>query len=228
MRRSSSGGGTSCERRWQARLGARVAARDRDGIPDRLARLYASTRRARRGERAPRAERTTRAVEHYRRALRWSLPLDPVADEAIASLESIARASEAEGDQGIALLAWRSLAGGLAARRSLYAGAHPDRERAKNEIARLMSQTETAAIDAGLGQERLASEHRSLLERLPSPDPLWATVLVVGFALWLASLLLLIGRGFDSEGKPRRPALRAPLWGALAGFVSFVLGLAFA
>jgi hypothetical protein len=174
------------------------------------------------------AKRTSRAVEHYRRALRWSLPFDTASDDAVESLQSIARASEAAGDPATALLAWRSLAGSLAARRSLYAGAHPARERAKDEIARLVAQDEKAAIDAGLSAERLASEHQSLLDRQASPAPLWATLLLLGFAVWLASLFALIVRGFDSQGSPRWPEARAPLWGALAGFVSFVLGLLFA
>jgi hypothetical protein len=46
--------------------------------------------------------------------------------------------------------------------------------------------------------------------------------------MWIVSLVLLIRRGFDPLGSPRWPEARAPIWGALVGFASFVLGLIFA
>jgi hypothetical protein len=79
------------------------------------------------------------AVEHYRRAIRWSLPLSPNTAEAVSALESIAAQLEADGEVAGALLAWRSLAGGLAATRFLYSGSNPSRENASDQIARLMA-----------------------------------------------------------------------------------------
>ena len=174
------------------------------------------------------AGQVTRASEHYRRSLRWSLPFGPTRAEAIGGLESLARSAEADGDRAGALLAWRSLLGGLAARRFLYSPANPSRERAKDELARLVALDEKAAIDAGLSPERVGAEHRDLLDREASPDPLWGTFLLAGFALWIVSLVLLIRRGFDPRGRPRWPEARTPIWGALVGFASFVLGLIFA
>lgn len=166
-----------------------------------------------------------RATEHYRRSLRWSFPFSPFRDEAVSGLESVATELEDVEDTTGALLAWRSLVGGVAASRFLYSRRDPAVEHAKEEIARLMALEGGPAIDASLGPDKLAADHRRLLEREASPDPLWGTVLVFGFAAWIASLVLLINRGFDSAGKLLWPAARAPLSGALAGLASFVLGL---
>ena len=170
----------------------------------------------------------TRAVEHYRRALRWSSPLGTRDSEAIAALESIARESEAAGDRAAALLAWRSLVGGLSATRVPYLAQHPARDRAVDEIARLLATDRVPGIDADLGADRLSEDHRRLLASDIAPDPTWGTLLLGGFALWIASLVLATRQAFDSAGRVRWPKMRGPVLGALAGFASFVLGLLFA
>jgi hypothetical protein len=168
------------------------------------------------------------AVEHYRRAIRWSLPQSPSTADAVSALESIATQREADGDLAGALLAWRSLSGGLAATRFLYSGPNPARENASDQIARLMALDRSAAIDANLSVEQLTADHRRLLSAEVSPDPWWGTLLLVGMATWVGALVLLAWRGFDSSGRFRWPAARGPICGAVVGFVSFALGLLFA
>lgn len=166
-----------------------------------------------------------RATEHYRRSLRWSFPFSPSRSKAVSGLESVATELEDAEDRAGALLAWRSLVGGVAASRFMYSGRDPAVERAKDEISRLLALERGAAIDANLSAERLAVDHRRLLDRQVSPHPLWGTVLLLGFAVWIGSLVLVINRGFDRAGKLLWPAARAPLAGALVGLVSFVAGL---
>jgi hypothetical protein len=166
-----------------------------------------------------------RATEHYRRSLRWSFPFSPFRDEAVSGLESVATELEGVEDRAGALLALRSLVGGIAASRFMYSGEDPAAERAKDEIARLLALDAAPAIDANLGPDKLAADHRRLLDREVSPDPLWGPALLLGFAVWIVSLALAIGRGFDAAGKLLWPAARAPLSSALAGLVLFVVGL---
>jgi len=168
------------------------------------------------------------AVEHYRRAIRWSLPLSPNTAEAVSALESIANQLETDRDVAGALLAWRSLCGGLAATRFLYSRSSPARENASDQIARLVAMDRSVAIDANLSAEQLEADHRRLLGEEVAPDPWWGTLLLLGMALWVGSLVLLAWRGFDSEGRFRWAAARGSIWGALLGFVSFALGLLFA
>lgn len=169
-----------------------------------------------------------RAVEHYRRALRWSFPLSPYTAEAVSDLERIAGGLEAAGDVDGALLAWRSLAGGLGASRFLYSGADPSREHAKDEIARLLGEHGAAPTDARLTPARLAADHRRLLEREARADPFWGTVLLVGFLIWVLSLISMTRRGFDSNGELRWRDAKWPASGALVGIVFLVIGLLFA
>jgi hypothetical protein len=147
--------------------------------------------------------RLFRAIEHYRRSLRWSFPLSPYRSEAISGLESVAVELEEAGDVDGALLALRSLVGGVTASRFMYSGPHP-------------------------GMDELAADQRRLLDRAASPHPLFGTLLLLGFAVWIGSVVLVINRGFDTTGKLLWPAARAPLFGALGGLVSFVVGLLFA
>lgn len=167
------------------------------------------------------------AIDHYRRALRWAFPLSPFEADAVKGLTRIAQAKEAAGDIPSALLAWRSLLGGVASTRSLVSPTPAEVERARTEIARLLVRAQTAER-SGSAEMTDASIRAAELDSWIAPAPLWGGLLLVGFALWLASLVALIRRGFDEAGHPRWPAARAPLLAALAGFGSFVLGLIFA
>ena len=154
--------------------------------------------------------------------------MSPYHAEAISELESLAKELEAEGDTDLALLAWRSLSGGIAATRTLYSGSDPARENANDQIARLLALDRSAAVDSRLSDEQLAADHRRLLSDEVSPDPFWGLVLLSGMAVWVGALVLLARRGFDSAGRFHWATARGPVWGALLGFVSFAIGLLFA
>jgi hypothetical protein len=172
--------------------------------------------------------RLSLAVEHYRRAIRWSLPLSTQTAEAVSALESIARQLEDDDDVAGALLAWRSLSGGLAATRFLYSGPNPARENASDQVARLLALDRSATIDTNLSEEQLRADHRRLLSEGVSPDPWWGTLLLLGMAMWVGALAVLASRGFDPAGRFHWASARGPIWSAFVGFVSFTLGLLFA
>jgi len=169
-----------------------------------------------------------RAVEHYRRAIRWSFPGNSYAADAVSALESIALRSEADGDVKGALAAWRSLSAGLAATRFLYSRSEPELERARDEIARLAAMDRGAPIDANLSVEQVAADHRRLLNQELSPNPWWGTLLLMGMTTWVAALGFMTWRGFDLAGRFHWPSARGPLWGFVVGFAAFVFGLLFA
>jgi hypothetical protein len=169
-----------------------------------------------------------RALEHYRRAMRWSFPLNPYPDRAATSLRRMAKELGDEGRIDDALLAWRSIAGSSAATRFLYSAPSPLREEAHDEIARLIAAHQRAGIDVGTDAEELAAAHRARLKEDSSPDPFWGTLLLIGFAAWVGGLVVTASRGFDPDGRLQWVTARAPLSGALAGFVAFVLGMLFA
>ncbi len=169
-----------------------------------------------------------RALEHYRRAMRWSFPLNPYPAKAAIALRKMAEAFEVEGRIDDALLAWRSIAGSTAATRSLYSTTNAMREEAHDEIARLVTAHQRTGIDAGADPEQLVAEHRALFDQGAWPDPFWGTVLLLGFAAWLGGLALTASRGFDATGRLQWATARAPFSGALVGLVAFVMGMLFA
>lgn len=166
-----------------------------------------------------------RALEHYRRTMRWSLPLNPYPARAATSLQRMAEDFRDAGRIDDALLALRSIVGSSTATRFLYSTTSSQRQDAKDEIARLMAADQRAGIDAGMGAGDPEAAHRTLLADGPSPDPLWGTLLLIGFAAWIGGLVVTCSRGFDPAGRLQWLSARAPLSGALAGFVMFVLGM---
>jgi hypothetical protein len=174
------------------------------------------------------SDQTLRAVEHYRRVLRWSFPLSPYTEKAISGLEDCAAEFEASGHLSDALLAWRSLLGGLSATRVPYLTVRPSAARAKAQIARLEAIQTESPVGSGAALEQQIAEYRRELEVQVAPDPLWGTLLLLGFAAWVASLDSVARTGFDEEGRFRWTSARASLWSAIAGFVAFIVGLAFA
>jgi hypothetical protein len=169
-----------------------------------------------------------RALEHYRRAMRWSFPLNPYPTRAAVALRRTAKALEGEGRIEGALLAWRSIAGSSAATRSLYSTTNPAREEARDEIARLMAAHQRTGIDAGADSDQLVVEHRASFGGGVRPNPFWGTVLLIGFAVWVGGLVLTVSRGFDATGRLHWATAQAPFSGSLVGLVAFVLGMLFA
>ena len=172
---------------------------------------------------------TVQAIEHYRRAMRWSVPLSPFSDRAEVALRELAVELEAEGRIEEALLAWRSLVGSAAATRTLYArrSSSADDE-AKDAIARLVAKHQRAGIDVGADPEELAGAHRALLDAEIGPHPGWSTLLLLGFAIWIGGVTMMATRGFDRAGRLRWAGMRLPVAGALAGLIVSLLGMLFA
>lgn len=177
---------------------------------------------------ALRHDEPRRAIEHYRRALRWSFPFSPYEQRATEALTSVAQAAEKSGDRATSLLAWRSLVGGLSSSRSLYASSNPARDRARDEIAALLALERGPPIDAGSSRARRQATYRQLLAREVSPHPVWATLLLLGFFTWVGSLVFLSHEGFDSAGRFSWRQARSALMTAALGLVSFLVGLVFA
>ncbi|MGB5812807.1 MAG: tetratricopeptide repeat protein [Polyangiales bacterium] len=153
---------------------------------------------------------TMRAVEHYRRAVRWAAPLNPYSRRAATALRSLAIALEEEGRLEEALLAWRSLLGSDNASGTPLSSPSGFRSEALERISAL-SPTPEASIEPSF--DRIA------------PDPVWGTALVLGFAAWLAGLAFTALRGFDASGVFAWHLARSPLAVAAAGFGVFVLGM---
>jgi hypothetical protein len=168
------------------------------------------------------------ALIHYRRAARWYAPGSPYHVDALGRLGQIGAGAEQKGDVDLALAAYRAIRAAIMSTRSFYV---PEAERldaADQRIAVLMASLPPPAMDAGKSREQLRTEHLALLQADPGPSPLWSLVLLLGFALWVASAFVFTLRAVDEHDRfVRREVLR---WGSLiaVGFGLFVLGMSLA
>ncbi|MEM9727002.1 MAG: hypothetical protein AAF997_00345 [Myxococcota bacterium] len=163
------------------------------------------------------AGETVRAIEHYRRAMRWRFPLNPHPERAARALATLAERLEAEGDVEGALLAWRSVAGSEFATTTLWTSSSERRDTAVAAIVRL-------------SDDRLVPEGGST--RAPSVDAFapelsrfWAALLLLGFASWACGLWVTASRGFDADGRLRWHDARASFAVAVLGFAVFIAGM---
>ena len=153
------------------------------------------------------------AVVHLRRAAHFYAPGNPYVVAALEELRSIGRQAEIEGQDELALAAYRAIRTSALGTRSLYTP-HRDRlDEANGRIASLMARGERPPMDRGKTVEQVRAEHLALLRDVEAPDPLWSAVACLAFLGWIGGAFLLIFRGFDEELRPRRrPAL---LWGGV-------------
>jgi hypothetical protein len=171
---------------------------------------------------------TAAALTHYRRAARWYAPGNPYCSEALTRLAEIGAAAEEAGDPELALAAYRSMRGAILGARSFYVP-HGDRlELADARIATLLASLPPPAIDAGRSPEERRAEHLALLRDVPRPALGWSLLALLGLATWIASSFGFVQLAIDEEDRLIAGAAR--IWGTawLAGFGSFVLGLALA
>jgi hypothetical protein len=167
-------------------------------------------------------------IEHLGRALRWRVPVSGHDDDALAQLVEIGEAAEQEGDDIVALAAYREARGGLLATR-VFAVPHADlRTDLEHRIAFLMAEQERRfGTDSSEGDD-LEEHHFARLQATPGPDPLRATLAATTFVAWVLASIATLWRGIDASGRVRpRPAV---LWGlaSIACLVAWMIAWRFA
>jgi hypothetical protein len=162
------------------------------------------------------------AITGWRRAARWYAPGAPHVRAAYLRLEELAQAAEAQGDDEVALEAWRAIRSSSLSTRSVYTPFEVERRRADEHIAALM-----AKADGGDPAERRAW-HAAKLARDDAPAVIWTLVAIAGFAAWASGGFWLATRGFTKEDQlVKRTAARSALT-IVIGLAAWVIGLALA
>ena len=167
-----------------------------------------------------------RAVVAYREAISWYLPLwSPWRAEACDALWELYREQESQGRISAAVQSLQSLRAGLRSADSLW---RPDKA-LKSEVdaalAPLMARWEaedakdTGRASPGTLEERIA-HHAALLAQDERPARTWGGLAVLGFVLWVASMLRALSGA--SPHPTRLYALSA------LGFIAFIAGLSLA
>ena len=168
------------------------------------------------------------AVNHYRRAARWYLPIQPFADEALDRLLEIGDEAEEREDRVLALASFRSVHAAIMSSRSAWIPDAERLERADARIAALMASGEVPAVDAGLAEDERAALYLSMLEEDRDPALGWALLALLGFFSWVVGAYLVFTRALDQDDHFVDGELKK--WGTLfvVGMGLFVLGLSLA
>lgn len=179
------------------------------------------------------------AIDAWRRAARWYVPLAPHVGAAYDRLERMAGEAEVHGDRVTALMAWRGVRSSVLATRWLVTP-HADRKaRADQHIAKLMSEepvwgqpvpegadpTRLAAPDAGKTPAERQAFYAAQLARDPAPSLAWVIVALIGFGAWIGGCIRFARRALDADDRlVRRIAAEAGAL-VLVGLIVWLVGL---
>lgn len=192
--------------------------------------LHAGDEAAARGDREA-------AVEGWRRAARWYLPLAPHVGDAYDRLERLARDAEDAGDPDTALAAWRGVRSSALATRWLVIPHDDRRRRADRRIAALMAAAPVgaegeagagAAPDAGDTPQAREAFYLGQLARDEAPSTPWTLVALGGLALLVGGCVQFARTGLDAEDRLVRRAAASAGGMALLGVLGWIVGLALA
>jgi len=154
------------------------------------------------------------AVLHLRRAAHWYAPASPYVARALSELRRIGRQAEMEGQQDLALSAYRAIRTSCLGTRSFYTPHAARLEEANRRIAAILARQEPRPpMDRGKTVAALEREHLELLTAVEEPSPLFSATACLSFLLWIGGAFGFIYRGLDENLRVRKgPALR---WAAL-------------
>lgn len=179
-----------------------------------------------RGDAAMAERQPLAAIDHWRRAARWYVPLAPHVEDAYQRLESLARVAESQGDVTTALAAWRGVRHSVLSTRAWYTPHAQHLAPANRRIAALMARIEAERANPTLepAPEREAF-HYQLLQRATLPSVPWVVVALLGFAIWLGGALVFALRAVSADDRLRwRTAARAGAL-VLGGLILWMTGL---
>lgn len=169
------------------------------------------------------------AIDHYRRALSWDFPGNQRADRALGALLEIGRGARARGETTLALAAYRSAHGAIAAAPRFSSERDASRAEADRAIAAILAERAEGLTDR-LDDEsaRSAPTDRAPTSQRRGTSAGWALLSLVGFATWIGASIRLFSEGFDERGDARGPVIRRLGTLIILGFGAFAVGLALA
>lgn len=177
------------------------------------------------------------AIDGWRRAARWYVPMAPHVDDAYARLRRVAE--HADRPQ-TALAAWRAIRSSALATRWLVTPHDDLRALADRRIATLMARERLgldaeiandpdlirgAAPDAGATLEEREAFYLGQLATPPGPSTAWVVIALTGFALWIGGCVHFARRGLDADDRLVRRVAGASGALFLVGVVVWVVGL---
>ena len=165
------------------------------------------------------------ALDHYDRALRWYLPLNPYSLKSLEAMWKMGARLEKEGEKNLSLQAYRSARDAIQSIRSFYTPYSGWLARLNDKIATIEASIETySKEDTSPAERKKAALTRLEIDRGPSVG--WSVVTEIGFVGWV---LCAVGLAFAVNTVLKGRNSRRPLtWGLLLTlfFVLWLVGMA--
>ncbi|MBI4823399.1 MAG: hypothetical protein HY805_04105 [Nitrospirae bacterium] len=166
------------------------------------------------------------AIREYDTSMHFYVPFSPYAEKARQRLWDMAKGFEKEDKNEWAHMAYSSIRSSLYGVRSLFTPSKKWIEKCDEKLADLnvrMLLKEGSIKIEDANSER--AKHLYTLKVDRAPKPLWTLLAALGFFGWLASVIFIIFRGFNKEGKVRRNALRKAVLTLMLFFLIWVVSL---
>ncbi len=179
------------------------------------------------------------AIDGWRRAARWYVPLAPHVGDAYDRLARVATDAELQQDRITALTAWRAIRSSSLATRWVVTPYADRKAHADQRIAALMAEepvwgqpvpagedpTRLAAPEAGDTVAAREAYYAAQLARDGAPSLAWVIVALAGFGGWLGGCVRFARRALGPEDRlDRRVAAESGVL-VLIGMVVWVVGL---
>ena len=161
------------------------------------------------------------AIREYDNAMHFYTPLSPYIQKSAEKLWQIGEMFEKQGRLDWANIAYGSIRSSFYASRSLYTPRKDWIKKCDDKIADL--NVKILIKEGSIKPEEAEAEKEKFLYVIKvdrAPVPLWALFAEIGFVGWIVSVIFIIFKGFDENGKPRK---RFALYGILLFIFSFTL-----
>ncbi|MFH0926734.1 MAG: hypothetical protein V1872_14070 [bacterium] len=153
------------------------------------------------------------AIMYYDAAIHWYTPFNKYVARSAERLWETGGILEAQGDNRLAIEAYRAIRSSFYAARSFYTPYPGWIKRCDDKISTMMAREEpTCEEDKHRTFEERKTEHLSFLHKDYAPDVFWSMFLEFGFIGWITCTILFIFRVF--EGEKGFHNQRALFWGS--------------
>ncbi len=161
------------------------------------------------------------AIREYDNAMHFYTPLSPYIRKSAEKLWQVGEMFEKQGKPDWANIAYGSIRSSFYASRSLYTPGKDwinkcDEKIADLNVRILIKEGSIKSEDADAEKKK----HLYVMKYDRAPVPLWSVLSEIGFVGWIISVIFIIVKGFENNGKLRK---KFALYGILLFILTFAL-----
>ena len=164
------------------------------------------------------------AIREYDIAMHFYTPWSPYIEKSAAKLWQIGEMFEKQDKPDWANIAYSSIRSSFYASRSLYTPGKSWISKCDDKIADLNIKMLISEGSIKPGEaEAEKKKYLYVMKVDRAPGPFWSLLVEIGFLGWVGSVIFIIFKGFDYNGKIQK---RDSLYGLISFFVTFIIWIA--